>query len=75
MTLFKILRFVGWALIALGTGSAIMRTQMDMDTILTNWMGQWQPWSGIIMAVTGAVCVTIAILGRAKSAQTESGNE
>ena len=75
MSPLRVLRFIGWVLVVLGVGSAIMRTTMNMDTVLTNWMGAWQPWSGIAMAVVGAVCVAVAITGRKRQEDAEVDSE
>ena len=49
----RIIRVLGSAMLVLGFASAIMRTQLDMDTVLTSWMGGAQPFSGIAMGVVG----------------------
>lgn len=66
MKLFSVVRIFGWVCLVLGIASSIMRVKFDMDTVLTDWMGQWQPWSGISMALVGAVCVVIGVLGGRK---------
>lgn len=49
----RLIRVLGSAMLVLGFASAIMRTQLDMDTVLTSWMGGAQPLSGIAMGVVG----------------------
>ncbi len=57
----RIVRALGAALLVLGFGSALMRTRLDMDTVLTAWMGSAQPWSGIGMGIAGAVVFAIGV--------------
>lgn len=49
----RLIRVLGSAMLVLGFASAIMRTQLDMDTVFTSWMGGAQPISGIVMGVVG----------------------
>jgi uncharacterized membrane protein len=71
MNSWRIVRVIGFVLVVLGFGSAYMRTQLDMDTALTAWMGSAQPVSGIIMGLVGVVLVIVAFraLARAASAR------
>ena len=55
----RIIRVLGSVMLVLGFGSALMRTQLDMDTILTSWMGGAQPVSGIVMGLVGIALVTV----------------
>lgn len=48
-----VVRALGWTLIVLGFGSSYLRTQLDVDTVLTVWMGSAQPASGVAMGVVG----------------------
>ena len=58
----------------LGFGSAVMRTTMNMDTVLTQWMGGAQPVSGIIMGVIGiAVIVVVVMVKKRESVDASPG--
>jgi uncharacterized membrane protein len=64
MIALRVLRVVGWVLVALGFGSTILRTFFNADTPFTLWMGGAQPYSGIAMGVVGLVVVVVAISAR-----------
>ncbi|MCU1536555.1 MAG: hypothetical protein JWP82_906 [Humibacillus sp.] len=55
----RIVRILGSVLLVLGFASALMRTQLDMDTVLTSWMGGAQPWAGIAMGIVGLGLVVL----------------
>ncbi|MBB2893242.1 hypothetical protein [Flexivirga oryzae] len=57
---YHLVRAVGWTLAVLGFGSAYLRTQLNMDTVLTTWMGHDQPTSGIVMGIVGLAVVVLA---------------
>jgi glutamate mutase epsilon subunit len=68
-------RLLGSVLTVLGFGSAIMRTKLNMDTVLTQWMGGAQPVSGIAMGVIGLAVAYLAIRKMREAAEAEAGAE
>lgn len=63
---------LGAALVVLGFGSIVMRATLDMDTILTAWMGGAQPVSGIIMGIVGIGVFVLAVNKMKQAAAVES---
>ena len=72
MSSWRIVRILGSVLVVLGFGSIVMRSTLNMDTILTAWMGGTQPVSGIIMGVVGIGVFSLAVNRMKQAAPVES---
>ena len=75
MARWKMVRILGSVLIVLGFGSAVMRTKLDMDTVLTQWMGGAQPYSGIAMGVVGIAIFALAMYLRKQTEEAAPTTE